>query len=172
MAHHHATAALSQQFVQEEINLLLLLPAPFSNLLFGFASSFYKLLERWMADANEFAWDCQTVTKDSLCVTRGGWDPSSRSMSSTWCELCAVCLMVQSLVMITGPCKLIHRTDNQAVALIIMNGSRHPHLHTEAVRLFQLCYAHGMQLRTQCVPREHNEQADVFSKSSHEDAWQ
>ena len=43
MAHHvHATAAVPQQFIQEEIDRLLLSPAPFLNLLFGFASNFYE----------------------------------------------------------------------------------------------------------------------------------
>ena len=113
-----------------------------------------------------------TLAKEGLCVARGGWPVSSKSMSSTWRELRAARFVIESFVEVLGPCRLLHRTDNQAAAATIDHGSRHPHLHREAVLIFQLCQSRGIQLQAQWIPREENVRADAFLKIRDEDDWQ
>jgi len=124
------------------------------------------------SDASDFAWGGYTVTKSGVCVARGGWPDAVRKLSSTWRELRAAHSVIASLITVLGPGQLIHRTDNQAAALILMHGSRLPHLHSEAVQIFQLCYKHGIQLHAEWLPREENARADLFSKIEDEDDWQ
>ena len=66
----------------------------------------------------------------------------------------------------------MHRTDNQAAAQILSNGSKHPHLHEEAVAVFQLCLRHHVRLHVERVPREQNQIADYLSKIVDTDDWQ
>ena len=76
-------------------------------------------------------------------------------MSSTWREVRAARYLIEPFVEVLGPCRLLHRTENQAAVAIFDHGSRHPHLHRKAVLIFQLCQSQGIQLQAQWIRRQH-----------------
>ena len=108
------------------------------------------------SDASDFAWGGYTLSQSGLCVARGSFPASVRNMSSTLRELKAARWMIESFITVISSGQLIHRTDNQAAAIILINGSRHPHLHNEAVAIFQICHKHGIQLDAEWLPQEFN----------------
>lgn len=124
------------------------------------------------SDASDFAWGGYVICDGHKQVARGGWPEEVRDSSSTFRELRATFLVLESLAPTLSLCTVIHRTDNQAAAQILSTGSAKQHLHDEAVRVFQLCLAWGIRLHVEWVPREMNEVADFLSKLQDEDDWQ
>ncbi|XP_065195395.1 uncharacterized protein LOC135826722 [Sycon ciliatum] len=124
------------------------------------------------SDASETGWGGYSVSKLGTCVARGPLPPEVRETSSTLRELIAVRYVILSLLPVLSGCEVIHRSDNQAAVAIIASGSKHPHLHDEALALFRICIRQGITFRAEWIPREENERADFFSKVKDQDDWQ
>ena len=71
---------------------------------------------------------------------------------------------------LTGLCVKWH-TDNQNVARIIGVGRRRSGLQSEAKRIFEVCFHHGIPIEPEWVPRSSNEQADYLSRLVDFDDW-
>ena len=63
-------------------------------------------------------------------------------------------------------------TDNQAAAKITEVGSMHFDLHHIALRIFNLCVRHGINLDLQWIPRDFNSRADYLSRLIDVDDWE
>ena len=107
-------------------------------------------------------------------MAKGDWTDEiyAAHRSSTWRELHAMKLVLQSLASWVEGSSCIHRSDNQAAVHIVKYGSRKPHLQKEALEIHKFCRQFNVQLSTEWVPREENELADYYSKLVDEDDWQ
>lgn len=61
--------------------------------------------------------------------------------------------------------------DNMGVSRILKVGSSKPHLQKVAVDIFRLCFALGISLDSQWLPREENVRADLLSRFIDRDDW-
>ena len=124
------------------------------------------------SDASDSGWGGFCVVNGEKMVAKGEWPDEESQMSSTWRELRAVALVIESLTGVLQGVSCIHRSDNQAAVHIIQVGSRKPHLQREAMRIHQNCMQLGIRLSAEWVPREENELADYYSKLVDTDDWQ
>ena len=62
-------------------------------------------------------------------------------------------------------------TDNQNVVRILQVGSKKPHLHAVALKVFNIAIQYQIRLEPEWVPRELNEQADFLSRIVDYDDW-
>ncbi len=129
------------------------------------------VISTW-SDASDVAWGGFTVSHGEM-IARGNWpqEVKDAAKSSTWRELRATELVLESLVDKLAQKECRHRTDNQAAVWILQVGSRVPELHEIAVRIFSLCRQYCIKLVPEWVPREENERADYFSKIIDSDDW-
>jgi len=136
------------------------------------AASTVAVVSTW-SDASDVAWGGFTVSCGEV-VARGNWPEEVRegNKSSTWRELRATELVLESLREKLAGRECRHRTDNQAAVRIMQVGSRIPELHEIAVRIFSFCRQQQIKLIPEWVPREENERADYFSKLVDGDDWQ
>ena len=101
-------------------------------------------------------------------VSNGQWTESEAGQSSTWRELAAV------LQVLLGVAKKLtnHRvrwyTDNQNVARILMVGSKKPHLHALALKVFSLSIHNNIKLEPEWIL---NERADLLCRIVDYDDW-
>ena len=117
------------------------------------------------SDASESGWGGYLLSSKGIEVGKGEWPANVRSSgrSSTWRELHAVYLVLESLATELEGGVCIHRSDNQA-AVHIEVGSRHSHLQEQALAIYEVCMRHSIKLIAEWVPREENELADYYSK--------
>eukprot|EP00117_Sycon_ciliatum_P022902 scpid26163/ scgid19621/ Retrovirus-related Pol polyprotein from transposon gypsy; Reverse transcriptase; Endonuclease len=126
------------------------------------------------SDASDTGWGGFMEGRLGVHVAKGEWpgEIKEKRLSSTWRELRAVKLVLESLAPKIAGKACIHRTDNQAAAHIIENGSRKEHLQEEAMAIHKLCRRFSVRIRAEWVPREENELADYYSKVVDQDDWQ
>ena len=105
-------------------------------------------------------------------VAHGHWDPMKAQQSSTWRELRAVRLILESLLNKLQNCTVKWFTDNQNVARIIQVGSKTPLLQKEALMVFTLCVTYNISIEPEWIPSEKNELADFISHIQDWDDWQ
>lgn len=117
------------------------------------------------SDASSTGWGGYSVTLGEK-VAKGSWLPEEEHKSSTWRELRATRLVLDSLLDDIRGKVVRHRTDNQNVETILSVGSRNKDLHDEAVALYQLCHQFGVCLQIEWIPREFNEEADRISRQT------
>ena len=125
------------------------------------------------SDASESGWGGYAMNVSGAKVARGEWavEIREKNMSSTWRELRAIRLVLESLAVDLAGSVCTHRSDNQAAVHILQVGSSRAHLQAEAMGIFQTCMKHGIQLRAEWVPREENQLADYYSKIVDQDDW-
>ena len=104
-------------------------------------------------------------------VDHGHWDPLEAQQSSTWRELRAVRLVLESLMVKLKNCTVEWFTDNQNVARILQVGSKTPLLQKEALCVFSLCVAHNVSIEPEWTPRSENQVADFISHIQDWDDW-
>ena len=92
----------------------------------------------------------------------GQWSVEKGKRSSTWRELKAVYLILQSFASRLAGHSVKWFTDNQGVVYIVSSGSRKPHLQDGAMAIFELCFQHSIKLEMDWVPRSLNSQADFL----------
>lgn len=132
-----------------------------------------SLLVSW-SDASDSGWGGFTMDGCGVPVpAQGLWDVGviSDRMSSTWRELRAVVLVLESIGFFCKGRSIIHRSDNQAAVHILNHGSRLPHLQEEALEVDRLCRRFGLNLTPEWVPRDENQLADFYSKLPDDDDW-
>ena len=105
-------------------------------------------------------------------ISHGHWSLHEAVMSSTWRELKAVFLVLQSLAQKLQGHTVKWFTDNQNVVRIVQVGSMKPHLQEGAMSIFQTCLQHCIKLEMEWIPRTKNELADYASRIVDFDDWQ
>ena len=104
-------------------------------------------------------------------VAHGLWTLEESEFSSTWRELKAVALVLESIAPKLAHLSVHWFTDNQNVVKIISVGSTKEHLQAVAVKIFNLCFSKSVKLEPERVPWEHNELADYYSRVVDSDVW-
>ena len=84
-------------------------------------------------------------------ITTGKWQGDEAQQSSTWRELRAVRMTLNSF----GPRLKNHRVcwfiDNQNVVRIVLHGGRKPLLQKEALAIFSIGLHHQIHLEPECI---------------------
>ena len=127
------------------------------------------------SDASDSGWGGHTTLPSGKVLTaRGDWPEEIKicKMSSTWRELRAILLVLQSFQEHLKSHACTVRSDNAAAVQIIACGSRKNHLQVEALNIFRFCLEFEIQLHAEWIPREENELADFYSKLQDCDDWQ
>lgn len=91
--------------------------------------------------------------------------------SSTWREVKAIELSIDSFKHLLRNISVTFFTDNQNAACIIKKGSKIPELQALALSIYSICVCHNISLYAQWIPREENEKADALSKIIDIDDW-
>ena len=104
-------------------------------------------------------------------VSQHFWSEEQKSMSSTWRELKAVHLMLQSMMHVLRGHTIKWYSDNQAVIAIIDHGSTREHLQVLAVQIFYITLRNQITLEMEWVPRYKNQVADRISRFVELDDW-
>ena len=104
-------------------------------------------------------------------VVTGLWSKDEATQSSTWRELRAVRLVLDSICLRLQNHRVWWLTDNQNVVRIVLYGSRNVVLQEEAMEIFAVCVNHSIRLEPEWIPREENEFPDYLSKSVDYDEW-
>ena len=104
-------------------------------------------------------------------VVHGQWSVEEVKHSSTWRELKAVYLVLQSFASRLAGHSVKWFTDNQGVVHIVSSESRKPHLQDGAMAIFELCFQHSIKLEMDWIPRSLNTQADFLSRIVDYDDW-
>jgi len=114
------------------------------------------------ADASSTGYAGYTV-EHGCHVTHGPWTQEEAARSSTWRELRAVRMVLESLL----PKKKNERfrwfSDNQNVVHILPTGSRKPDLQEEALAIFTTVVEGHICIEAEWTPTSNNEQADWLS---------
>ncbi len=103
--------------------------------------------------------------------SHGQWSPDEAKASSTYREIKAVYLVMQSIVSKLKSQRVKWFTDNKTVDIIVSKGSMKKHLQDIALKIFHLCIESQIHLEMQWVPRSENERADYLSKIIDNDDW-
>ena len=111
------------------------------------------------------------VVEHGPCTAYGQWAVDEAEQSSTWRELTAVWKVLQSLAPKLANHRVRWFSDNQNVVRIIEVGSKQPHLHAIALKIFSLAVHSQVHLQPEWIPREQNEQADFLSRIIDVDDW-
>ena len=99
------------------------------------------------------------------------WSEEEAALSSTWRELRAVRLVLESLVGKLRGHRLRWFTDNQNVVRIISTGSKKPSLQKEALAIYSFAISNGVHIEPEWIPRDENQKADLLSKQPDQDDW-
>ena len=105
-------------------------------------------------------------------IAHGQWTPTESKQSSTWRELRAVRLVLESLVSKLENERVHWFTDNQNVARILSVGSKTAALQKEVFAIFSFSIANKIRIEPEWIPREENQQADYLSHLVDYDDWQ
>ena len=117
------------------------------------------------SDASETGWGGHVAGAPGN-VAKGNWTGATMNakMSSTWRELRAIALVLESVAEKLAGQICIHRSDNQAAVHIVKHGSRRSHLQEVAMEIHAICMKWSIKLEVEWVPRDENELADYYSK--------
>ena len=114
---------------------------------------------------------CGAVTVDEGMKFNYSWSASEAEKSSTWRELKAVALAIQSFgSTLFGKCVKLF-TDNQGVPSVIQKGSMKADLQQLSIEIFDMCGRHNIDLHVQWIPRDLNQVADNLSREVDCDDW-
>lgn len=102
----------------------------------------------------------------------GHWSVEQSGKSSTFRELLAILLVLQTSVERLKHKKVKIFSDSQSACRIVQVGSRIPELQTIAVDIFNICFINDIMIETQWIPRADNRIADVLIKTIKLDDWQ
>ena len=104
-------------------------------------------------------------------IALGLWAKEESSASSTWRELRAVRMVLESLIGKLHDHRVRWFTDNQNVVKIISNGSKNPSLQKETLAIFSFSMANSVHIDPEWIPRSENQKADFLSKLTDQDDW-
>ena len=121
--------------------------------------------------------DASNTGYSGYCVEYGGhvahrqWTEQEAQQSSTWRELRAVRLVLESFAKELCNQRVRWFSDNQNVVRIVLYGSRKAILQVEALAIFGVCVSSCIRLEPEWIPREENEKADFISRLVDHDDW-
>ena len=115
------------------------------------------------SDASDSGWGGFAVQIGGQAAV-GSWSVDESSKSSTFRELRATGLVLQSFAPQLRGKEVLHRTDNRNTEIILSVGSRKADLHNEAVNIYRLCREFSIRLTVEWISREFNEVADELSR--------
>jgi len=92
------------------------------------------------------------------------WSPEEIHKSSSYRELKAVSLGLESFLPLVKGHTIKWYTDNQSVSRIIEVGSMQEDLLCLALRIFSMCLLSNMRLEVEWIPRSANDRADFLSR--------
>ena len=122
------------------------------------------------SDASDTGFGGYTVEHGGL-IANGQWSREEAHQSSTWQELRAVRLVLESF----GPKLQNERvrwfTDNHNVVRIVLGGSKKPILQQEALAIFETSVGARIRLEPEWIHRADNEIADYISRITDYDDW-
>jgi len=104
-------------------------------------------------------------------VAYGAWRAEERSKSSTWRELRAVRMVLESLLPKLKNERIRWFSDNQNVVRILEVGSKNPPLQREALAVFSMAARSLIRIEPEWIPCAHNQQADYLSRIQDRDDW-
>ena len=122
------------------------------------------------SDASSTGYGGYTVEHGNL-VAVGQWSAEDSKQSSTWRELRAVRLVLESFQSKLENERIRWFTDSQNVVKIVQHGSRVPALQAEALAIFSVCMVNHIHIEPEWIPREQNELADYCSRIIDYDDW-
>ena len=92
------------------------------------------------------------------------WKNEEVNKSSTWREMKAIFIILQSLSLCLSNKLVKIYTDNQNVARICNVWSMKPDLQYLALQIYELCIRYSIIIELEWIPRDLNVQADFYSK--------
>ena len=104
-------------------------------------------------------------------IAHGQWSQYEASLSSTWRELKAVSVVLNSFAPKLSGHRVKWFTDNQNVVRIVESGSKKQHLQVIALSVFKTCLQQGIRLDMEWIPRSLNDKADYISRIQDFDDW-
>ena len=104
-------------------------------------------------------------------VAQGAWSAEERIKSSTWRELRAVRMVLESLLPKLRNKRIRWFSDNQNVVRILDTGSRNPPLQEEALAIFSVASWNLIRIDPEWIPCTENLQADYLSHLQDRDDW-
>ena len=115
------------------------------------------------SDASDCGWGGFAVQVGGQ-VAVGSWSVDESSKSSTFRELRATGLVLESFAPLLRGKEVLHRTDNKNTEIILSIGSRKSDLHQEAVNIYRLCREFNIRLTVEGISRDLNGVADELSR--------
>ena len=115
----------------------------------------------------EYIVEHSNLIANGVCM----WSNDEAAQSSTWRELQAVKVVLESFQTKLRNERVRRFADNQNVVRIRQHGSSKPALQAEALGIFSLCVNNYIQIEPEWIPREQNELADYFSHLVGHDDW-
>ena len=122
------------------------------------------------SDASCTGFGGYTVEHGNL-IANGQWSAEEAKSSSTWRELRAVKLVLESFQSKLTNERIRWFTDNQNVVRIIQYGSKNAALQVEALAIFSMCVNNCIRIEPEWIPREQNQLADYYSRIIDCDDW-
>ena len=122
------------------------------------------------ADASATGYGGFTV-EHGYHIAHGSWTAEEMTQSSTWRELRAVRMVLESLIPKLKNERVRWFSDNQNVVRILDIGSKKPHLQKEALAVFTIAAQHLIRIEPEWIPRTENQQADYLSRIQDRDDW-
>ena len=122
-------------------------------------------------DASESGYGGFTVDRLGQMICAGKFTPHESHLSSTYRELLAVKLVLQSYGAILTNQAIQINIDNFNATRILTIGSSKPHLQRLAIEIFNYCLSYNIKLIPEWTPRELNRCADYYSKIKDTDSW-
>ena len=113
----------------------------------------------------------QVTQLSMVAIAHSLWSEQEAKLSSTWRELRAVRMVLESLIGRLKNHRVRWFTDNQNVVRIITTGSKKPALQKEALAIFSFALSNGVHIDPEWIPRDENQKADLLSRQTDQDDW-
>ena len=111
------------------------------------------------------------VVEHGCHIAHGQWSPVEAQQSSTWCELCAIRLVLKSLVTKFENERVLWFTDTQNLARILLVGSKMEVLQEEVIATFFISMDKYIRTELEWVPHYENQWADYLGWIVDHDDW-
>ena len=99
------------------------------------------------------------------------WSVEEAQKSSSYRELKAISLGLESLLLLVKGHTIKWYTDNQSVSRIVEVGNMKEDLQRLALRIFSMCLLNCITLEVEWIPRSANDRADFLSRVVDYDNW-
>ena len=121
-----------------------------------------KLSKIVYSDASDHA--CGAFVQSEGKLFQQNWSPEESAKSSTWRELKAVQLALESFANELNGQQVAWFTDNANVVSIVNQGSKVKDLQTLALSIFTTCLSLNISVEMKWIPRDTNVNADCLSR--------